>query len=67
MKKLLPIFEVISEDDFVLNPERYVDQVNHQRGPILIRTRDGGEIVLLGWRDYSELQCIKNNSSEGSE
>ena len=67
MKMLLPIFEVISEDDFVQDPERYCDQVDQQRGLILIRTRDGREIVLLGWQDYSELQRIKNNASEGSE
>ena len=65
VEMLSHIFEVISEDDFVLDPERYCDQVNHQRGPIFIRTRDGGEIALLGWQVYSELQYIKNNASEG--
>ena len=68
---LLPIFEVISEDDFVQDPERYIDQVNHQRGPILIRTRDGGEIVLLGWQrmafDYLETRYDCANARKKSD
>ena len=65
---ILNILEVISEDDFVLDPERYVDQANHQRRPIIIRAKDGREVVLLGLRDYSELQALqycKSNPQEG--
>ena len=68
METRLNTLEVVSEDDFVSDPERYVDQANQKRRPIIIRAKDGREVVLLGLRDYSELQALlycKNNPPEG--
>ena len=45
-------FPSVTEDEFVKDPDVYLERVNQGDGPCLIHNNDGRKLLLFGWEDY---------------
>ena len=45
-------FPSVTEDEFVKDPDVYLERVNQGDGPFLIHNNDGRKLLLFGWEDY---------------
>ena len=51
------ILNALSLNEFLDDPESYIDAIKNSMRPTLLREPDGNEVVALGWEQYQNLLC----------